>query len=113
MITVKNSWPHSKYFEGGQNIFELADGLDITLFTTLWLTSLIFPFSVFINSFLGLVSIWMVPPIIKGVHMAMKSTNPVKHFQNPVEYEGQLISKCLFGTFNSSKKTNEKNQLYY
>ena len=27
--------------------------------------------------------------------------------------KGQLISKCLFGIFNSPKKTNEKNWLYY
>ena len=33
-------------------------------------------------------------------------------FQNPTS-KGQLISKCLFGIFNSPKKSTKKNQLYY
>ena len=38
----------------------------------------------------------------------MARQNPSVAIPNSLEAKGQLISKYLFGTFNSSKKSNEK-----
>ena len=54
----------------------------------------------------------------KGVKSyTVRTTNDVKKEAHMWQFagscKGQLISKCLFGIFNSPKKTNEKIPLYY
>ena len=47
------------------------------------------------------------------LYFIMQNISSIKYQQKHTFYKGQLISKRLFGIFNSPKKTNKKIQLYY